>query len=121
MSFDDTVIDLRRKHADSIECAVNLNQQIMESRDDLMQIIELAADCRRKAAVLHHPQASLKVKADDLQRRLPKAQQHAMAQACKKGGSSTPTTIPVAEHGFFFDPTGNFQDHIHLLKLLLAV
>ena len=40
------------------------------------------------------------MKADDLQRRLPEAQQCAMAQAREKGGSSTLTTIPVAEHIF---------------------
>ncbi len=59
-------------------------------------------------------EVSLKVKADDLQRRLPEAQQCAMAQAREKGGSSTITTIPVAEHGFFFDAKADFHDHVHL-------
>ena len=37
-----------------------------------------------------------------------------MAQAREKGGSSTLTTIPVAEHGFFFDVKADFHDHVHL-------
>ena len=111
MSLDDPVADSGRKHADSIECTANLTQQILENGADLMQSIEL--DCKRKAAVRRH-EASLKVKADDLQRHLPEAQQCAMAQAREKGGSSTLTTIPVAEHGFFFDAKADFIDHVHL-------
>lgn len=112
MSIDDPVVDSGRKHADSIECTANLTQQILENGADLMQSIEL--DCKNKAVVRQHHEASLKVKADDLQRRLPEAQQRAMAQAREKGGSSTLTTIPVAEHGFFFDVKADFHDHIHL-------
>ena len=37
-----------------------------------------------------------------------------MAQAHEKGGSSTLTTIPVAEHGFYFDVKVDSHDHIHL-------
>ncbi len=59
-------------------------------------------------------EALLKAKAGDIQRRLPEAQQHAMAQSREKGGSSTLTTIPVAEHGFSFDAKADFLDHIHL-------
>ena len=40
MSFDDPVLDSRRKHADSIECTANLTQQIFESDEDLLQSIE---------------------------------------------------------------------------------
>ena len=59
-------------------------------------------------------EAALKEKADYLQRCLPEAQQCAMAQSREKGGSSTLTTIPVAEHGFFFDAKADFHDHVHL-------
>ena len=31
MSFDDPVVESRRKHADSIECTANLTQQILEN------------------------------------------------------------------------------------------
>ncbi len=127
MSLDDPVVDSGRKHADSIECTANLTQQILENGADLMQSIEL--DCKRKAAVRQRHEASLKVKADDLQRHLPETQHCAMAQACEKGGSSRLTTIPVAEHGFFFDAKADFHDHVHLrycwpldnLPLLLSV
>ena len=37
-----------------------------------------------------------------------------MALAREKGGSSTLNTIPVAEHGFFFDAKADFHDHINL-------
>ena len=97
MSFDDPVADSRRKHDDSIKSTTNLTQQILENGADLMKSIEL--DHERKAAVQQHHEASL-VKANDLQKRLPEAQQRAIAQAREKGGSSTLTTIPVAEHGF---------------------
>ena len=112
MSFDDPVVDSGCKHADSIECTANLTQQILENGADLMQSIEL--DCKRKAAVRQRHEVALKEKADDLQRRLPEAQQCAMAQSREKGGSSTLTTIPVAEHGFFFDAKADFHDHVHL-------
>ena len=112
MSFDDPVVDSGCKHANSIECTANLTQQILENGADLMQSIEL--DCKRKAAGRQRHEAALKEKADDLQRRLPEAQQCAMAQSREKGGSSTLTTIPVAEHGFFFDAKADFHDHVHL-------
>ena len=101
-----------RRHEDSIQCTANLTQQILENGADLMQSIEL--DCKRKVVVRQHHETALKVKADDLQRRLPEAQQRGMAQAREKGGSNTLTTIPVAEHGFFFDVKVDFHDHIHL-------
>ena len=112
MSFDDPVADSTRKHDDSIQCTANLTQQILENGNDLMQSIEL--DRKRKVAVRQHHEAALKEKADDLQKHLPEAQQRAMAQAREEGGSSTLTTIPVAEHGYFFDVKADFHDHIHL-------
>ena len=66
MSFDDPVVDSGYKHVDSIECTANLTQQIFENGADLMQSIEL--DYKTKAAVRQRQEASLKVKADDLQR-----------------------------------------------------
>ena len=49
-----------------------------------------------------------------MQRRLPEAQQRAMALARERGGSSVLNIIPVAEHGFFFNAKADFHDHIHL-------
>ena len=37
-----------------------------------------------------------------------------MILAQEKGGSSTLTTIPIVEHGFFFEVKSDFHDHIHL-------
>ena len=37
-----------------------------------------------------------------------------MALAREKGGSSMLTTIPVAEHGFYYEVKADFHDHIHL-------
>ena len=80
--------------------------------DDLVGSIE--GDYKEKVAVRQHHQALLKLKADELQKHLLEAQQRAMAQAREKGGSSTLTTIPVAEYGFSFDSKADFHDHIHL-------
>ena len=76
-----------------------------------MQSTELYSKSR--ATVRRH-EAVLKMKPDDLQRHLPEAQEHAMPQACERGGPSTPRTIPVAEHGFFRDVKTDFHDHVHL-------
>ena len=37
-----------------------------------------------------------------------------MELAREKGGSSTLTTIPISEHGFFFEVKSDFHDHVHL-------
>ena len=111
MSFDDPVVDSGCKHADSIECTANLSQQILVNGTGVMQSIELESE--KKVTVWQRHAASLKVKANDLQRHIPEAQKRAMAQVCEKGGSSTLTTIPVAEHGFSFDVKAGFHDHIH--------
>ena len=57
---------------------------------------------------------TLKAKADKLQSRLPDPQRRAMELAREKGGSSTLTTIPISEHGFFFEVKSDFHDHVHL-------
>ena len=77
MSFDDPVVDSGCKHADSIECTANLTQQILENGAELMQSIEL--DRKKKAVMQQRHEASLKVKADDLQKCLPEVQQCALA------------------------------------------
>ena len=65
-AFNNPVVDSGHKHADSIECTANLSQQIMDNGNNLMQSIEMD---RKKVTVWHH-EAVLKMKADDLQRRL---------------------------------------------------
>ena len=52
--------------------------------------------------------------ADAVQALLPDQLRHAMMVAREKGASSTLTTIPVAEHEFFFDVKSDFHDHVHL-------
>ena len=61
----------------------------------------IESDSRMKISVSQCHESSLKVKAGDLQRRLPEPHQHARAQSHEKGGSSTLTTIPVAENVAF--------------------
>ena len=58
-------------------------------------------DRMRKISVQQHCEDLLKVKADDLQKHLSEARKHAMAETSEKESSSTHTTIPVAELGFF--------------------
>ena len=59
-------------------------------------------------------QLNLTLMADAVQARLPDQLRRAMMVAREKGASSTLTTIPVAEHGFFFDVKSDFHDHVHL-------
>ena len=112
MSFNDPVKDSRSKHADSIECTAKLTQLITDNGTDVMTSID--QDLNQKMAMRKRHDVLYKIKADDLQRRLPESQQRAMALAREKGGSSTLNTIPVAEHGFFFDAKADFHDHINL-------
>ncbi len=109
MSFENPVVDSEQKY---LECTANLTQQILGCETDLMECIESAR--KRKVTGRQGREALLKVKDDDLQRRLPEAQRRAMVQARKKGGSSILTTIPVAEHRFCFDVKADFHDHVHL-------
>ena len=109
MSFDDPVADSSTKHTDSLEYTTTLTSFLVE------EAIELPAggdlDQEAKAEIKARHQTTLKEKADSIQSRLPDPQRRAMELACEKGGSSTLTTIPIAEHGFFFE---DFHDHIHL-------
>ena len=59
-------------------------------------------------------QLNLTLMADALQARLPDQLRRAMMVVRETGASSTLTTIPVAEHGFFFEVKSDFHDHVHL-------
>ena len=65
-------------------------------------------------AIKRRHRTTLKAKADDLQSRLPEPQRRAVELAREKGGSSTLTTFPISEHGFFFEVKSDFHDHVHL-------
>ena len=69
MAFDDPVLLSEPKHANSIECTANLSQQIMDNGNDVTKSIDL--DSKMKATVQQRHEAVLKMKADDLHRRLP--------------------------------------------------
>ena len=112
ISFDDPVNDSELKHAATIECTANLTNQIKANGSDVMGSIR--QDSTSKTAIRQRQRASMKDKADTIQTRLPPLQQWAMALAREKGGSSTLTTIPAAEHGFYFEVKADFHDHIHL-------
>ena len=112
MSFDDPVADSSYKHIDSLECTANLAGLILEGESELPQGLDLNQEA--KAEIKKRHRNIYKAKADDLQSRLPEPQHRAMELACDKGGSSTLTTIPISEHGFFFEVKSDFHDHIHL-------
>ena len=56
-----------------------------------------------KAAIKACHRTTLKEKADNIRSSLPDPQRRAMELAREKGGSSTLTTIPIVQHGFFFE------------------
>jgi len=71
-------------------------------------------DQEAKVAIKARHRTTLKEKADNIQSRLPDPQCRAMELEREKGGSSTLTTIPIAEHGLFFEVKSDFHDHVHL-------
>ena len=112
MSFDDPVADAPCKHKDSLECTTTLTNLILDGETKLPPGVDF--DQEAKVAVKMRHRTTQKAKADDIQSRLPEPQRRAMELACEKGGSSTLTTIPVSEHGFFFEVKSDFHDHVHL-------
>ena len=111
MSFDDPVTDSHRKHAASLECTTHLAALIEQGQSVLPDV---NPDHHARAMVKRRHEAALKAAADSVQARLPEPQRRAMELAREKGGSSTLTTIPIAEHGFFLDVKSDFHDHINL-------
>ena len=112
MSFDDPVADSSIKHTDSLEYTATLTSLLVDGATDLPAGSDL--DHEAKAAIKARYRSALKERADNLQSRLPDSQHRAMELAREKGGSSTLTTIPIAEHGFFFEVKSDFHDHVHL-------
>ena len=74
----------------------------------------IALDRQEQMKTRQQRRTQLQERAEEIQSHLPEPQRRAMALAREKGGSSTLTTIPVAEHGFFLDAKADFLDHIHL-------
>ena len=112
MSFDDPVADSQPKYTDSRECTATLTGLILDGESELPAGADLDQEAR--AGIKKRHCTTLKAKADDLQSRLPEPQRRAMELAREKGGSSTLTTIPISEHGFFFEVKSDFHDHVHL-------
>ncbi len=112
LSLDDPVSDSGRKHQDSIKCTAKLASMIVDGQPTLPGGLD--PDKAAKNAVRQEHQEHWKGRADEIQGRLPEPQRRAMELARAKGGSSTLTTIPVAEHGFFFEVKSDFVDHIKL-------
>lgn len=112
MSFDDPVADSSIKHTDSLEYTATLTSLLVDGATDLPAGSDL--DHEAKAAIKARHRSALKERADNIQSRLPDSQRRAMELAREKGGSSTLTTIPIAEHGFFFEVKSDFHDHVHL-------
>ncbi len=112
MTFDDPVADSSRKHTDSLKCTTMLTNLLLSNTSELPEKADF--DYEARAEVKKNRQIMLKPKADEIETLLPEPQRRAMSLAREKGGSSTLTTIPIAEHGFFFEVKSDFHDHIHL-------
>ena len=112
MSFDDPVADSSTKHTDSLEYTATLTSLLVDGATELPEGGDL--DEEAKAEIKARHRTTLKEKADNIQSRLPDPQRRAMELAREKGGSSTLTTIPIDEHGFFLEVKSDFHDHVHL-------
>eukprot|EP00117_Sycon_ciliatum_P032471 scpid81869/ scgid25173/ len=112
LSFDNPVEDSPRKHAASLESTAHLSAQITPGGSELLESIWL--DQATKSAVRIRHRTVLEATATAIQDHLPQPQQRAMSLAHEKGGSSTLTTVPMAEHGFSFDAKADYDDHIRL-------
>ena len=112
MSFDDPVADSSTKHTDLLEYTATLTSLLVDGATELPEGGDL--DEEAKAAIKARHRTTLKEKADNIQSHLPDPQRRAMELAREKGGSSTLTTIPIAEHGFFLEVKSDFHDHVHL-------
>ena len=110
--FDDPVADSSRKHDDSLKCTAMLTNLLLNNESELPETADF--DHEARIEVKRNHRAMLISKADEIQSNLPEPQRRAMILAREKGGSSTLTTIPIAEHGFFFEVKSDFHDHIHL-------
>ena len=96
MSFDDPVTDSSTKYTDSLKYTATLTSLLVDGATELPAGGDL--DQEAKAAIKARHRTTLKKKADNIQSRLPDPQRRAMELAHEKGGSSTLTTIPIAEH-----------------------
>ena len=112
MTFDDPVADSSRKHADSLKSTAMLTNLLLNNESELPETADFNQEARTE--VKRNRRAMLILKADEIQTHLPEPQRRAMVLAREKGGSSTLTTIPIAEHGFFFEVKSEFHDHVHL-------
>ena len=112
MIFDDPVADSRRKHSHSTKCTATVTDLICAVEPCLPSGSTDDPDRAAKAAVRRQHQLNLTLMADAVQARMSDQLRRAMMVAREKGASSTLTTIPVAENGFFFDVKSDFHDHM---------
>ena len=66
-----------------------------------------------KAEIRKRHQEQAFAAAEAIQERLPQPQRRAMEVARLKGASSILTTLPIAEHGFYFECKSDFFDMVH--------
>ena len=112
MSFVDPVADSPEKFADSVKCTASLTALLVNRESELPHGV--LPDRAAATAVRKSRESRLKEKADAIQFCLPEPQRQAMELAHEKGGSSTLSTLPFAEHGFFFAVKSDFHDHVGL-------
>ena len=112
MSFDDPVANSSCKHTDSLKCTTFFTSPVLDGESELRRGASLDHNAKAEIKMQHH--AILKAKVDCLQSRLPEPQCRAMELAREKGSSSTLTTLPISEHGFFFEVKSDFHGHVHL-------
>ena len=112
MSFDDPIAELPRKNADSIKCTARLTRLICDGEQHLPP--SAIPGSTEKAEIRKRHQEQAFAAAEAIQERLPQPQRLAMEVARLKGASSILTTLPIAEHGFYFECKSDFFDMVHL-------
>ena len=112
MSFDDPIAESPRKNADSIKCTARLTRLICDGEQHLPP--SAIPGSTEKAEIRKRHQEQAFAAAEAIQERLPQPQRRAMEVARLKGASSILTTLPIAEHGFYFECKSDFFDMVHL-------
>ena len=106
---------LLSRHArtqDSIKCTARLTRLICDGEQHLPP--SAIPGSTEKAEIRKRHQEQAFPAAEAILERLPQPQRRAMEVARLKGASSILTTLPIAEHGFYFECKSDLFDMVHL-------
>ena len=114
MSFDDLIAESPRKNADSIKCTARLTRLICAQMENSTCHPLLSLDQLRRPKFASVTRSKLLQQRKHLKNAYHNLSAVAMEVARLKGASSILTTLPIAEHGFYFECKSDFFDMVHL-------